>query len=234
MTATPRRSRARRFAAALAAATGIGVALIDARPGAAATPWLTVSDGYASFTVPANYVRQTMGTVSLLVVEGNFGPSFNWSELGLTQFGNVWTATIGPLAPGLYYYRLTGDDTTVVKDPTNPTTVTSQPTWSTFVIPGDAESLLTDVPRGQGGTIATLTYDSDAPTGERSARVWTPPGYDPGRASPYPVLYLQPDAGGGAADWAELGRAGQILDNLSLRHRMAPMVVVMGDGNASD
>jgi enterochelin esterase-like enzyme len=175
-----------------------------------------------------------MGAVSLLVVEGNFAPSFNWSQLGLTQFGNAWTAVIGPLAPSLYYYRLTGDDTKVVKDPTNPTSVSAQPTWSTFLIPDDGAGLLTDVPPGLGGRLATLTYPGGTPRQNRSALVWTPPGYDPHRARPYPALYLQHAAGGDAADWAELGRAKQILDNLALSRRMEPMVVVMGDAGGPD
>jgi enterochelin esterase-like enzyme len=222
------------MATLVSVAMGTGAALVGVHPAAADTPWLSVSGGYASFTVPADYVQNTMGAVSLLVVEGNFGPSFNWSELGLSRFGNAWTATIGPLAPGLYYYRLTGDDTKVVKDPTNPTSVASEPTWSTFFVPGGSASLLTDVPPGRGGHIATLTYTSGTPPQQRSGMVWTPPGYDARRAKPYPVLYLQHGEGGGAADWVELGRAGQILDNLSLRHRMEPMVVVMADGDGPD
>jgi enterochelin esterase-like enzyme len=175
-----------------------------------------------------------MGAVSLLVVEGNFGPSFNWSQLGLTQFGNAWTAVIGPLAPGLYHYRLTGDDIKVIKDPTNPTSLSAQPTWSAFLIPGDAAGLLTDVPPGRGGRVATLSYPGGTARQNRSAVVWTPPGYDPCRAKPYPALYLQHGEGGGAADWVELGRARQILDNLALGRRMEPMVVVMGDAGGPD
>ncbi len=236
---TPRRrsrlSGVRKVAVALeAAAMGVLVALVGAQPAAAETPWLTVSDGYASFSIPADYVQRTMGDVSLLVVEGNFGPSFNWSELGLTHFGDAWTAVIGPLPPGLYYYRVTGDDTKVVKDPTNPTGVTSEPTWSTFLVPGDSARLLTDVPAGQGGTIQTMTYPADAPHQELSATVWTPPRYDARRAEPYPVLYLLDGDGGSHTDWAELGRAKQILDNLSVLGRMKPMVVVTGGGNEPD
>lgn len=210
---------------------GMAGTMIGSRPAVAETPWLTVSDGYASFTVPADRIRDTMGAVSLLVVEGNFGPSFNWSEFGLSQFGDVWTGTIGPLPPGLYHYRLSGDDTKVLKDPTNPTRVTSEPTWSTFLVPGDSAGPITDAPQGRGGTIETFTYPGTVPGQERSATVWTPPGYNPRRAAPYPVLYL---SGGRHTDWVELGRAKQILDNLSLQRRIEPMVVVMSDSDVPD
>lgn len=216
------------------AATLVAAIVVTARPAAAESPWLTVSaDRYASFAVPADYVETNIGAVSQLVVEGNFGPSASWAELGLTRRGTAWTAVIGPLGPGSYYYQFTADDTKVLKDPTNPTSVTSKPTWSTFFIPGDSARMLADVPAGQGGTIEPLTYQAGAGP-ERSALVWAPPGYDARRGKPYPVLYLQNGEDGGYADWVELGRAKQILDNLSIRGGMEPMVVVMGDSNAAD
>src|SRR4051812_14752797 len=152
--------------------------LVAARAEAAETPWLTVSaDRYASFAVPADYVQSNIGAVSQLVVEGNFGPSSAWTELGLTRRGTAWTAVLGPLEPGSYQYQLTGDDTKAFKDPTNPAGVRSHPTWSTFFVPGDSARLLADVPSGQGGTVGTLTYETGTAS-QRSALVWTPPRYD--------------------------------------------------------
>ena len=227
-------SGVRRFLAVLGAVVlGAPVVLTGAQPAAAATPWLTVSDGFASFRVPAADLESAMGAVSRVVVEADFGPSFTVSDLGLTRSGDAWTSVIGPLRPGLYQYRLRGDDTRVVKDPTNPTTVTSDPTWSTFLVPGDAARLLADVPDGQGGAMGTVTYQGD-PGQTRSANVWTPPGYDAHRREPYPVLYLQQGADGSRIDWLDFGRAKQILDNLAVRRRIEPMVVVLGDGSVSD
>jgi enterochelin esterase-like enzyme len=219
-------------AATICAAVLVASTLIAARAAAAETPWLTVSeDRYASFTVPADYVQSNVGAVSQLVVEGNFGPSSTWAELGLTRRGSAWTAALGPLEPGLYSYQLTADDTKVIKDPTNPAGVTSHPTWTTFFVPGDSAQLLTDVPSGQGGTVGTLTYDNGTAS-QRSAIVWTPPGYDAHRHRSYPVLYLQSGTADGYADWVELGRAKQILDHLAIRRDMEPMVVVMGGAGA--
>jgi enterochelin esterase-like enzyme len=221
-------------AATTTATTLVAAILVAAQPAAAETPWLTLSeDRYVSFAVPVEYVQSTIGEVSQLVVEGNFGPSSSWAELGLTRRGSAWTAAIGPLGPGSYSYQFTGDDTKALKDPTNPTSVTSKPAWSTFLVAGDSAEMLADVPAGQGGRIEPLTYQTGIGR-EGSATVWTPPGYNSRRGKPYPVLYLQNGDGGGHTDWVELGRAKQILDNLSIRGDMEPMVVVMSDGNAAD
>ena len=66
----------------------------------------------------------------------------------------------------------------------------------------------------------------------RQANVSTPPGYDPDREVPYPVLFLQHGSGQSWSDWVDVGRAAQILDNHYLRGDIAPMVVVMANGNS--
>ncbi|MEV4454866.1 alpha/beta hydrolase-fold protein [Microbispora sp. NPDC049633] len=225
---------ARRLSAALVAGVmALAAVLLAPRPAAAATPWLTVSDdGYVSFSVPAADVQAGMGQVSQVVIEGNFGPSSTWVEYGLTRGGAAWTGTLGPLKPGLYYYQVTGDDTKVLKDPTNSTTVASKPLWSTFLVRGDSARLLADAPEGQGGKVETLTYRVKKE--ERSALVWTPPGYAAKGGKPYPVLYLQSGTDRSATDWLDLGRAKQILDNLSVQGSMEPMVVVITDGRGPD
>ncbi|GAB3805630.1 alpha/beta hydrolase [Micromonospora zhanjiangensis] len=212
---------------------GAVVVLTGAQPAAAATPWLTVSDGFASFRVPAADLESALGTVSNVVVEADFGPSFALADLGLGRSGDAWTSVIGPLRPGLYHYRIRADGTKLLKDPTNTGAVTSDPTWSTFLVSGDAASLLADVPAGQGGTLGTVSYPV-GPRQTRSATVWTPPGYDAHRHRPYPVLYLQQGADGSRTDWLDLGRARQILENLAVRGRIEPMVVVLGDGDGPD
>ncbi|MEK8104666.1 extracellular solute-binding protein [Micromonospora sp. M12] len=120
------------------------------------------------------------------------------------------------------------------QDVSNPTRVTTEPTWSTFLIPGPGARLLSDVPAGRGGKVESMTYPSTVAGQDRTALVWTPPGYDPGRAQPYPVLYLQHGGGQNYTDWVEMGRAKQILDHQYLDGDLTPMVVVMGNGNSSD
>ncbi|MEV4570302.1 alpha/beta hydrolase-fold protein [Nonomuraea sp. NPDC049419] len=219
------RSRLLRLTAAITAAlVALAVAVLAPRPAIADTPWLAVSeDGYASFTVPVSAVEAAVGgSVSSVLIEGNFGPSAAWAEFGLTRRGAAFSGVLGPLKPGLYTYQVTADETKGVKDPTNATTVASKPLWSTFFVAGEQAAPLADVPEGQGGTVETLTY------AKGSALVWTPRGYTGKGAKKYPVLYLD-TAGIAAGDWLDLGRAKQILDNLSARKAIEPMVVVIGE-----
>ncbi|WP_169980231.1 esterase family protein [Microbispora sp. H10836] len=224
----------RRLSAVITAGVmAVAAILVAPRPAVADTPWLSVSDdGYVAISIPAAYIEANAGPVSQLAVEGNFGPSSAWAEYGLTRRGDVWWGALGPLKPGLYSYQVTGDDTRSLKDPTNATSVASKPLWSTFLVPGDSARLLADAPQGQGGKVETLTYQVKKK--ERSALVWTPPGYQAKGPKGYPVLFLRSGHGQSATDWLDLGRARQILDNLSAQGSMEPMVVVIGDGAADD
>ncbi|MEO3814100.1 alpha/beta hydrolase-fold protein [Sphaerisporangium sp. B11E5] len=228
-----RRDDVRRFSAMiLAGVMAIAAVLLAPRPAAADTPWLSVSaDRYATFSVPAAWVQANVGQVSQVVVEGNFGPSSAWTEFGLTRRGDAWSGVLGALKPGLYYYQVTADDTKSFKDPTNSAGVASKPLWSTFLVPGDSARLLADATEGQGGKVGSLAYRTGAE--ERSAVVWTPPGYAAG-GKRYPVLYLRSGDGMSATDWFDLGRAKQILDNLSAQGDMRPAVVVVSDGGTDD
>ncbi|WP_406070523.1 alpha/beta hydrolase-fold protein [Micromonospora sp. NBC_01638] len=211
----------------------VAAVLLAPQAAAAATPWLDVSqDRYASFTVPAAYVQEHVGTVSQVVVEGNFGPSSTLAEFGLTRRGDVWSGILGPLKPGLYHYQVTADDTKSLKDPTNSTSVASNPLWSTVLVPGDSARWLADAPPGTGGKVETLTYRTRS--GQRSALVWTPPGYAAKGPKGYPALFLQSGEGAATTDWLDLGRAKQIFDNLSAQGAMKPMVVVINDDKGSD
>ncbi len=231
---TSRSARARRWVALFAATAVTAAGLAAVTPAIAADPpWINVQDdGYIRIAVPNSAVEAAVGPVSQVVVEGNFGPSANWAQIGLQRQGANWTATYGPFEPGLYYYQVTGDDSKVLKDASNPTSVASEPEWSTFFLPGESAALLADAPEA-GGAIETLTYTSDVAGEERSALVWTPPSYQP-TGKPFPVLYLQHGGAQSYRDWAEVGRAEQILDNLWLSGQLEDMIVVMGNGNVPD
>jgi len=234
------RDRRRWLALGTAAAVGMGGALV-AQPAYAATgddPWLTMpAEGVHRFTVPAAAADAAVGTTpAAIAVEGNLGQNKAWAQLNSGLSAGNWTSTIGPLEPGLYYYQYTATlgsgEQVGFRNPGSPQAVTSKPAWNTFFVPGDEVAWMADVPAG--GQIETLTYESTVADEERSAFVWTPPSYDADRTEPYPVLYLLQDAGQSAAEWSELGRAAQILDNLAVEGQLEPMVVVMGDGDSGD
>ena len=225
--------RARRAVAVVTAAVLALAGLMAAAPASAADPWIAQQEGgYLRIAVPNAAVEAAVGPVSQVVVEGNFGPSHNWAQIGLQRSGANWTATYGPFEPGLYYYQVTGDDSKVLKDTSNPTSVASEPEWSTFFIPGESAALLADAPE-QAGVIQTLSYDSAVAGEERQALVWVPPTYTP-KGKKLPVLYLQHGGGQSYRDWVEVGRAEQILDNLWLTGQLEDMLVVMGNGNVDD
>ncbi len=195
--------------------------------GTTPTPFLT-EDGFVTFETTTDFKDAQHVTVW-----ANWAPGGSWLRVPLSRDGDRWRATVGPLDPWFYYYRVIVDRV-AVKDVSNPTKVTTEPTWSTFLIPGEASRLLSDVPDGQGGKVESLTYRSNVANQDRTALVWTPPGYDPDRAEPYPVFYLQHGGGQSYTDWVEMGRAKQILDHQFLDGDLVPMVVVMGNGNVSN
>jgi enterochelin esterase-like enzyme len=199
--------------------------------GTTPTPWLTTDangDTFATIETGTEYANAKHVTLW-----GNWAPGGSWVNIQLTRVGDRWRGTVGPLEPWFYYYKFIVDLASK-KDTANPTRITTEPTWSTFVAPGEGSRLLADVPAGRGGTLENLTYNSNVANQQRTAYVWAPPGYDPRRATPYPVLYLQHGGGQNYTDWVEMGRAKQILDNLSLDGDLVPMVVVMGNGNVSN
>ncbi|MFK4762533.1 alpha/beta hydrolase-fold protein [Microbacterium sp. ZW T5_45] len=230
---------------ALLAVTAVGVGTLLAVPAAAAAaegpadPWISQpADGLYRFTVPDSVVRSQVGSAPAgLAVEGNFGPGHSMAQLNLGLSGGSWTATIGPLEPGQYYFQykatVAGSEQLVTfRNPATEQTVTAQPSYGTFFIDGESAAWQADVPAG--GQLHTLTYESTAAGAEREAQVWTPPSYDPNRAEEYPVLYLLQDSGQAHTEWTELGRAAQILDNLAVEGEIEPMVVVMADGDSTD
>ena len=226
--------RARRAVAVVTAAVLAFAGLMAAAPASAADPWIAQQEGgYLRIAVPNAAVEAAVGPVSQVVVEGNFGPSHNWAQIGLQRSGANWTATYGPFEPGLYYYQVTGDDSKVLKDTSNPTSVASEPEWSTFFIPGESAALLADAPE-QAGVIQTLIVrELRRRRAARGARLGSADLHGR-RARSSPVLYLQHGGGQSYRDWVEVGRAEQILDNLWLRGQLEDMLVVMGNGNVDD
>jgi enterochelin esterase-like enzyme len=181
-------------------------------------------DGQVTFRLAA----PDAATVEL---RGNFPSGFEPSIVPMTKGADgVWTATVGPLKPEFRFYNFYADGAPVV-DPRNAhTRRDGLQIASTLIVPGPESALLSvaDVPHG---TVSQAWYASPALKMNRRVYVYTPPGYEAGRAR-YPVLYLLHGAGGDEDAWTSNGRAPQILDNLIAAGRIKPMIVVMPNGNA--
>jgi enterochelin esterase-like enzyme len=176
----------------------------------------------------------------------------NWPVENLTKGADgVWTYTT-PLPSGLFTYGFfvncsssTQSGCTEVSDPANPpfntrhgmTQGSVEPTSQVYV-PSDSSfdtvNYWWEAPASKHGTVADAIYPSPlstSPAGQNYLAVYTPPGYDPTRATPYPTLYLSHGGGGNEADWIAQGGAGNILDNLINTGQVQPMVVVMTNFN---
>lgn len=159
----------------------------------------------------------------------------NWNGAPVTipltkDEAGVWSTVVGPLKPELHNYTFNVDGVRII-DPANPDTVRDGSNLlSILLIPGLGSDLyaLKDVPHG---AITQLWYTSTTLGLNRRAYVYTPPGYEAGSAR-YPVLYLLHGGGGDEDAWVTMGRANMILDNLIGQGKVAPMIVVMPNGNA--
>jgi len=136
----------------------------------------------------------------------------------------VWSATTGPLAPDYYTYSLVIDGTTV-NDPVNRQVQTSFGSFqSMFAVPGPDPWLpVAGVPRG---AVARHTFRSAVANDDRDYFVYTPPGYEPRRSRPYPVMFVLHGLGDDAERWMNGGAANVILDNLIAGGKAVPMVLV--------
>jgi enterochelin esterase family protein len=140
---------------------------------------------------------------------------------------DVWTVSVGPVAPGSYRYNFSVDGVAVI-DPRNPkTSESNENTWSLVHVAGADWQDTQDVPHGAVGQV---TYWSSTLKKFRRMHVYTPPGYEAG-ADKYPVFYLLHGAFDSDNSWSTVGRAGFILDNLIAAGKAKPMVVVMPHGH---
>jgi enterochelin esterase family protein len=141
----------------------------------------------------------------------------------------VWSLTVGPVEPNIYIYVFNVDGTTIV-DPVNPLVKLRARTAASMVeVPGGEPWDFRDVPHGQ---LHTHTHAAASLGGaQRQFVVYTPPGYERGRAR-YPLLYLLHGNNDLAVGWTMAGRANLILDNQIADKRTVPMVVVMPYGHA--
>jgi enterochelin esterase-like enzyme len=143
----------------------------------------------------------------------------------------IWSATVGPLEPGLAIYTFTVDGVTM-PDPVNPRIKLRARTSASLVdVPGQPAALweARDVPHG---TVEVNWAKSKITGDTRAYYIYTPPGYNSARSTRYPVLYLLHGNNDTAAGWTDVGKANFILDNLIAEKKALPMIIVMPWGHA--
>ncbi len=80
------------------------------------------------------------------------------------------------------------------------------------------------------GKVDTIHYPSKMVGNDRTALVYTPPGFT--EDAKYSVLYLLHGIGGDEFEWLTNGQPHVILDNLYAGEKLAPMLVVLPNGRA--
>lgn len=152
----------------------------------------------------------------------------------LRQQDGVWSYTTAQLPAELYSYRFYVDGVETQDAGNIERSRDVRSFMSTFIVSreeGD-KGWLYQNHNMEHGDVAHVWYDSPQLGLKRRMSIYTPPGYDKGKA--YPVLYLLHGAGGDEEAWLTLGRTAQIMDNLIALGKAKPMIVVMPNGNASD
>ncbi len=142
----------------------------------------------------------------------------------------VFSATTKPLEPAIYHYHYTIDGVRGI-DPHNPygQRGSDDATASMFEVHASVPSYFDPQPVPHG-EVRVVWYESKSVGGERSFRVYTPPGYETSKTR-YPVLYLLHGSGQNENDWTEVGCANFILDNLIAKQQAKPMLIVMPFGH---
>lgn len=145
----------------------------------------------------------------------------------------LWSITVGPLAPEMYYYTLYVHGVAVV-DPRNSLIKTGNRGPQSLVdVPGPGVEFHALKPVAHG-VLHVQWYVSKATKAHRRLHVYTPPGYDASKSAKYPVLYLLHGSGDADDGWPGIGRANWILDNLIAEGKAKAMLIVMPDGHATD
>ncbi|OKS86388.1 hypothetical protein RG47T_1844 [Mucilaginibacter polytrichastri] len=140
--------------------------------------------------------------------------------------GGVWSYT-ATFAPDIYRYTFSVDGN-ILPDPNNPYI---KPLFrralgqSLAHVPGPSTLSweLNDVPHG---VMSQHFFKSKLIGDDRDIRVYTPPGYDPKRKEPYPVLYLFHGLTDETSAWVTAGRENIIMDNLIAQGKAKPMIII--------
>jgi enterochelin esterase-like enzyme len=148
----------------------------------------------------------------------------------------MWSLTVGPLSPDIYYYNFVVDGVRTF-DPGNSEAKIGYyaSTLMSILHVRGAEPEFYDVQDVPHGELRTLLYKSKSNGVIRELTVYLPPGYDDRPDQQYPVLYLLHGNANDHNSWQRYGRANEILDNLLAEGAIEPFVVVMplGYGGAA-
>jgi enterochelin esterase-like enzyme len=110
-------------------------------------------------------------------------------------------------------------------EPTSQVYVPSDPAFHTvnywWQAPTSPHGALRDL------TYAALSGASSSSPGVNYLAIYTPPGYDSHRSTPYHTLYLSAGYVSNEVDWSTRADAANILDNLIDKGQVKPMVAVM-------
>ena len=142
----------------------------------------------------------------------------------------LWYATTTPQVTGFHYYTIQIDGA-VVADPST-RTFFGGGWWNSAIEVPDPDGdyfALQDVPHGE---VRQRWYRSSTTATWRRAYIYTPPGYDTGTKTRYPVLYLLHGWGENEQGWHVQGHVDVIMDNLIAAGKARPMIIVMENLNA--
>jgi enterochelin esterase family protein len=145
------------------------------------------------------------------------------------QPSGIWETTIDPLPAERYSYLFEVDEADQL-DLHNRDVKKWLSSESQFVVPGNPPLLHERAPVPHG-VLQRHVYSGAANALERTAWIYTPPGYTPDAEEPYPVLYLFHGYGDDETAWIEVGCCPWIVDNLIAQRLVRPLVVVMPNGH---
>jgi enterochelin esterase-like enzyme len=183
-----------------------------------------LADRRVTFRLQAPQAREVILTGEFLEGHKNFASGED----------GVWTVTVGPISPDIYYYNFSIDGVRTI-DPMNPNVKTgSTPSTisSVLEVKGDSPAFY-DGQNVAHGEVHTHWYHSTSLDSLRRLTVYTPPGYESSQTR-LPVLYLFHGANADETAWVRLGHVNLILDNLLASAKTKPFIVVMPFGYGVD
>ncbi|MEO6550485.1 MAG: alpha/beta hydrolase-fold protein [Ferruginibacter sp.] len=142
----------------------------------------------------------------------------------------IWAITLGPVKPDMYPYCFVADGIQVA-DPGNTAIFPNEGFQNSIIEITGNVPLVHTIQSVPHGTLSYRYYNSPE-LGTRPVVIYTPPGYETGTKTKYPVLYLLHGTTDIEETWTKVGRANIILDNLIAQGKAKPMIIVMPYGRA--